>query len=124
MKWFVNVLKKYSVIEGRASRKEYWYYTLFYSIFLSIAIGLDNLLDTNIGNLSYGVFYFVYGLVTVVPSTAVGIRRLHDIGKSGWMLFIVLVPIVGPFWLLILLCKKSEIGENKYSMFPMETTEL
>ena len=53
-----------------------------------------------------------------MPSLAVAVRRLHDIGKSGWMLLIGLIPLVGAIWLLILLLRDSEAGENKYGPNP------
>ena len=67
MKWFLAAFKKYAVINGRARRSEYWYFTLFYALFLCVAIGMDNLFDTNIGNLprwknGYANYQFITSL--------------------------------------------------------------
>ena len=59
-----------------------------------------------------------YALVTFIPSLAVTVRRLHDVGKSGWMYLIIMVPLIGPFWFLYLLCKKGEEGRNKWGPDP------
>ena len=72
-----------------------------------------------IGNVSgTGVFNLLYNLLILIPSLAVAVRRLHDVGKSGWMLLIGLIPLVGAIWLLILLLRDSEAGENKYGPNP------
>lgn len=67
------------------------------------------------------IFYIamaIYFLLIVLPSLAVIVRRLHDIGKSGWFYFIRLIPIVGPIWLLILLCTEGDRGANRYGKDP------
>lgn len=65
-----------------------------------------------------GYLYWLYFLLTFLPGLAVMVRRLHDVGKSGWMFFIALVPIIGAIWLLVLFVKDSESGENKYGPNP------
>jgi len=117
MNWYLQVLKKYAVFSGRARRKEYWMFSLFNILFAGAAIVIDNLLDLTVLRLPYGVFYFVYAFAIFIPSLAVSVRRLHDVGKSGWMLFISLIPLVGGIWLLVLLVTDSE-GENKYGPNP------
>lgn len=62
----------------------------------------------------------LYSLAVLVPSIAVGVRRLHDIGKSGWMLLVALIPIAGIIWLIILLVKEGVSGENEYGANPKE----
>ncbi|MGI6231913.1 MAG: DUF805 domain-containing protein [Prevotella sp.] len=66
------------------------------------------------GELPYGVFYCIAFICTIIPGVAVSFRRLHDIGKSGWNILWGLVPIVGPFLLLYLTVKDSQIGDNQY----------
>lgn len=75
---------------------------------------LDNILGLTIGDLTYGVFYFLYGLTVLIPGLAVAVRRLHDIGKSGWMILITIIPLIGAIWLLVLLMTDSNPGENEY----------
>lgn len=64
--------------------------------------------------------YLFYILAMLIPSIAVSVRRLHDIGKSGWMLLIYFIPLIGSIWLLILFLTDSEPGENKYGPNPKE----
>jgi uncharacterized membrane protein YhaH (DUF805 family) len=118
MKWYLKVLKQYADFNGRARRKEYWMFLLFNVIFLILAMGIDSLTGLNFGGNPYGVFYLLYGLAVFVPGLAVVVRRLHDVGKSGWMYLIALIPIVGGIWLLILLVTKGDAGANKYGEDP------
>jgi uncharacterized membrane protein YhaH (DUF805 family) len=118
MNWYLEVLKKYAEFSGRARRKEYWMFTLFNSIFLIVAIILDNMLGTAIEDVGYGLIYFLYALAVLVPGLAVSVRRLHDVGKSGWMILISLIPIIGAIWLLVLMVTDSNPGENEYGPNP------
>ncbi|MFN3568205.1 MAG: DUF805 domain-containing protein [Caldimicrobium sp.] len=61
-----------------------------------------------------------YMFATLLPYLAVTVRRLHDVGKSGWWILISLVPFIGLIWLLVLLCTDSQPGENKYGPNPKE----
>jgi uncharacterized membrane protein YhaH (DUF805 family) len=108
MDWYLKVLKKYADFQGRASRSEYWYFALFsFLIAMSLAV-----ITYFVHVLSF--LYFLYVLGVLIPSLAVGVRRLHDIGKSGFWCFIGLVPILGGLYLLFLVCQPSQSGSNKY----------
>lgn len=103
--WYLEPLRKYATFNGRARRKEYWYFTLFTIVacfVLGFIGGLIGLNDT-LANL--------YNLAVLVPSIAVGIRRLHDTGRTGWWL---LLPIVN----IIFLAQDGEKGTNKYGDDP------
>jgi uncharacterized membrane protein YhaH (DUF805 family) len=115
MDWYLSVLKKYAVFDGRARRKEYWMFFLINLIFMGCTGVIDYLLGTKemIGGL--------YSLVVLLPGIGVGIRRLHDIGKSGWFILINLIPIIGVIWFLILMCRDGDLGDNKYGINPKET---
>jgi uncharacterized membrane protein YhaH (DUF805 family) len=93
-------------------------FALFNVIFLIVAAILDNLLGTKFENNYYGWIYLLYALAVILPGLAVYIRRLHDIGKSGWWYFIILIPLVGAIWMLVLLLTDSQPGENKYGPNP------
>lgn len=121
MRWYLEVLKKYVVFDGRARRKEYWMFVLFNVIFALIAMGLDNLLGITFNNIPYGYIYMLYILAVVLPGLAAGVRRLHDVGKSGWWLFISLIPFVGQIWLLVLLATEGQSGQNQYGLDPKAT---
>lgn len=79
-----------------------------------MAAVIDNVTGLNFEPLPYGVIYSLYALATFLPGLAVTVRRLHDVGKSGWFYFIVLIPIIGAFWLLYLLIKEGDQGTNSY----------
>jgi|TARA_B110000967_G_C18893791_1_gene569181 uncharacterized membrane protein YhaH (DUF805 family) len=121
--WYLKVVKEhYADFKGRARRKEYWMFTLFNIIFLGVAVVLDTLLGLSFTELvPYGWIYVIYVLAVFIPGIAVVVRRLHDIGKSGWFYFIALIPIIGAIWLLVLLCTDSESGANKWGENPKKT---
>lgn len=120
MKWYLRVLKKYAVFKGRARRMEFWMFMLFnFIIYLAL-----NLMGVFTGiplesqtSLAVADIFGIYSLAILLPSLAVGVRRLHDIGKRGWWLLLLLIPIIG---LLILfdLARDSQPGENQYGPNP------
>lgn len=118
MNWYFKVLKQYADFNGRARRKEYWMFTLFNMIFVFIAMLMDNIFETTAGELPYGLFYFLYVLAIFIPGLAVSVRRLHDVGKSGWMYLIIFIPLVGAIWLLVLMVTDSDPGDNEYGPNP------
>ncbi len=120
MNWYLKALKNYAGFSGRARRKEYWMFILFNAIFSIAAIMLDYIFGTAFEGIWIGLFYILYYLAVFLPALAVLIRRLHDIGKSGWFMFISLVPVIGSIWLVVLLCKDGNAGENKYGANPKE----
>ena len=111
MKWFLKCMRQYADFKGRARRKEYWMFCLFNFLFGLVVGFVDAVLGTD-------VLSGVYGLLVFVPGVAVCVRRLHDIGKSGWMMLLVLIPIVGAIWLLVLFCKDGEPGANQWGDNP------
>ena len=124
MNWYLKVLKNYAVFSGRARRKEYWMFALFQLIFALAAMAIDNIIGTTfkIGDqgIPYGYVYMIYTLALFIPALAVAVRRLHDVGKSGWFLLICLIPIIGVIWLLVLLVTDSKPGDNEYGPNPKE----
>ena len=126
MKWYLKVLKEYATFSGRARRSEYWYFTLVSSIFSIVAIIADNILGTKFAigsqSLPYGYIYILYVLAVLIPGLAVTVRRLHDVGKSGWFFLIVFIPIVGAIWILVLMFTDSKAEENKWGANPKVVT--
>jgi len=118
MKYYLNAIANYATFTGRASRKEYWMFVLFSSVFMIISIVLDNLFGTNIiiydQKSVYGYIYLLYSFALMIPGLALCVRRLHDINKSGWTYLLALIPLIGGIWLLVLLCTKGMSEENKY----------
>ena len=118
MNWYLKGLRQYADFSGRARRKEYWMFALFNFIFILVAFGLDNLLGIAFEELGYGPIYILYSLAVAIPGLALSVRRLHDVGKSGWMLLVSLIPIVGAIWLFILLVTDSMPQTNEYGLCP------
>ncbi|WP_400162447.1 DUF805 domain-containing protein [Brevibacillus sp. TJ4] len=113
MQWFLKVVKDYAVFGGRARRKEYWMYTLFYAIGYLILYILESLIGLT------QVLTGIYSLALLLPSLGVTIRRLHDTGRSGWWILISLIPLIGAIILLVFLCQDSK-GSNQYGPNPKE----
>lgn len=122
MNWYLKVLRQYTDFSGRASRREYWMFMLYSLIFASIAMILDNILGIAIEGFGYGPLFGLYILALLIPGLAVAYRRLHDIGKSGRMILIALIPVIGAIWLLVLLFMKGESNENEYGENPSNST--
>jgi uncharacterized membrane protein YhaH (DUF805 family) len=119
MYWYLKVLKQYAVFSGRARRKEFWMFCLFNVIFFIVAMLLDNILGLAIEELGYGPISVLYILGVYIPSLAVTARRLHDIEYSGWWQLFNIIPF-GAIWILVLLCRDGDDGENYYGSDPKE----
>ena len=106
MEWYVKVLKNYAVFEGRASRQEYWMFFLF-NFIISFCLGFATGLLSAITKTDQTVLGNIYSLAVLVPSIAVGIRRMHDTDRNGWW---QIVPIMG----LVYSIEAGQSGPNKY----------
>lgn len=119
-------MSQYINFSGRARRTEYWMFALFYSLLLFTALIIDNILGLDFKyemmgqtvSTGYGWGYLLVVALHFIPALGAVVRRLHDIGKSGWMYLIIFIPIIGIFWILVLLVKDSQKGENKYGPNP------
>ena len=120
MNWFIGALQKYADFSGRARRKEFWMFFLFYVIFAVVLTIIDGLIGWGFAGGSIGILYTLFSLGILLPYLAVTVRRLHDIGKSGWWYFIGLIPIIGGIWLIVLLATAGEPGDNQYGPNPKE----
>ncbi len=136
MEWYLNALRNYTVFQGRARRKEYWFFWLFYglgSLLLAAPfwiVALTRLFTgtevIGAGALSYleiilGIVSLLWWLIHVLPRIAVTVRRFHDTGRSGlWYLLGIFFPVIGTIWLFVLTVLDSEPGENKYGANPKE----
>jgi len=108
MYWYLEALKKYAVFNGRARRQEYWYFFLFNFIFTLMLAFIDGVLG------SFGLLGLIYALAILLPSIGVMIRRLHDMGRSGWWFLIVFIPLIGAIVLIVFCATDSTPGENEY----------
>ena len=111
MNWYLAVLKKYADFSGRARRKEFWMFVLF-NFIIAVVLGV---VDSMIG---VPVLGLIYTLGVLIPSLAVGARRLHDIGKTGWWQLIAFVPFIGVIVLIIFFVMDSNPGDNQYGPNP------
>ena len=110
MEYFISAVKdNYINFEGRARRKEYWMFIIFALIF-SLALGI---IDGIIGLAPVGLSA-LFQIAIFVPSIAIGARRLHDVGKSGWWQLLYFALIIGWIPLIIFLCQDSHIGNNAF----------
>lgn len=117
MSWYLAVLGKYAVFAGRARRKEYWMFSLI-NFLISFAMGIIALIVTGGVGRGYNIITACYALFILIPGIAVSVRRLHDIGRSGWWLWIAVVPLLGAIVLLIFAIQDSEPGPNAYGPNP------
>ncbi len=111
-----SVLTQYAGFSGRARRSEYWYFTLFNAVLSGVLNGLATQASF------FAVIATLVSLALLIPGLAVSVRRLHDIGKSGWYLLFVLIPLVGAIILLVWDCKDSQPGDNAYGPNPKGVT--
>jgi len=118
MNWFLLALNKYADFSGRARRSEYWYFFLFY---LLIYVGLI-ILSKMLGTVGL-ILTLLFLLAMIVPSLAVGVRRLHDTDRSGWWLLISLVPLIGAIIMIVFAVQDSQPGENRFGSNPKEADQ-
>ncbi len=118
MNYYMDVLRKYFVFSGRARRKEYWMFFLFNLLATIVLAFIDSAIGMYSTENGIGLLSGVYSLAVLIPSLAVGVRRLHDTGKSGWWLLIALVPFVGSIVLLVFFVLDSDPGSNQYGPNP------
>lgn len=117
MHWYLEVLRKYAVFSGRARRREFWMFALI-NLLISVVLSLvDVAIGTDYGS-GYGILSTIYGLGVLIPSIAVGVRRLHDTGKTGWWILIGLVPCIGFIVLLIFYLQDGQRTSNQYGPDP------
>jgi uncharacterized membrane protein YhaH (DUF805 family) len=120
MQWYVEVLRKYAVFEGRAHRTEFWMFVL---VNFAISIAL-NIVDYAIGTDGeyIGLLSGVYAIAVLIPSLAVGARRLHDTGRTAWWLLLELT-IVGIIVLIVFWAMEGEKGPNEHGPNPWEAPQ-
>lgn len=118
MSWFLLALSKYAYFSGRSRRKEFWMFILFHELLMLLVLILDVVI------VAFGIntvnLWLYYLLGTLIPYWAVLFRRLHDIGASGWYIFLNLIPVLGWIWFLFLLCLDSNPYPNQYGPNPKD----
>ncbi len=115
MNWYIAVLKKYAVFDGRAGRHEYCMFVAI-NFLISLLLGILN------GPVMGGdtpAIPAVYNLLVFLPAVGVNIRRLHDTNRSGWWLVLLFVPIIGGIVLIILMMLPDDKENNRFGDAPL-----
>lgn len=117
MEWYLKVIRdNYANFSGRARRSEYWYFMLFNIVILILLTSLTEITEL----FSYLCLLYIFAII--IPLLAVTVRRLHDTGRSGWIMLLSFVPL-GGLILLAFYCTDSEFGRNKYGPNPKRPYE-
>ena len=122
MNWYLDVLKKYAVFDGRARRKEYWMFLLIHWVIVLAISLLAGLGRGTVPSVPILVLLVLYTVAVFLPSLGLTVRRLHDTGKSGAWVFLAFVPLVGAIILLIFLVTDGQGGENQFGPDPKTAT--
>jgi uncharacterized membrane protein YhaH (DUF805 family) len=112
MHWYLEALRKYTDFNGRARRKEFWYFNLFHVLVVLGLMAVDS--AAGLG----GFLFVIYPVAVVIPAIAVGVRRLHDTGRGAGWLLIGFIPVVGTIALVIFLLQDSQPHTNSYGPNP------
>ncbi len=107
--YFVDVLKnQYADFNGRAIRSQFWYFVLF-SFIISFVLGI-------VDGMLFGrqILSMIFNLAVLIPSIAIAVRRLHDLGKTGWWYLLIFVPLIGIIVLIVWFCIKGQTTKNQY----------
>lgn len=138
MNWMLMPLKRYADFQGRSRRLEYWMWVVF-QIIVSIVVGIvggilfgasaPTVIDPNDPQAGAAMMasmsgllllYCLVGLAFLIPSLAVTVRRLHDQDKSGWLLLIAFIPLIGGLVLLVFMLLEGTRGPNRYGPDPKD----
>ncbi|MDR1760600.1 MAG: DUF805 domain-containing protein [Fibrobacter sp.] len=120
--YYTKCLKNYVNFSGRARRKEYWGFYLWNVIICCVLAFIGGGITAVVGDPNFSlalVPYYIYCLIIILPGLGVFVRRLHDVGRSGFWIFISLIPLIGAIVLLVWLCTKGESSDNKYGRNPL-----
>jgi uncharacterized membrane protein YhaH (DUF805 family) len=105
---------------GRSQRSAYWWWALFQfavGVVIAIAEGGGSM-TTGDGEVGFavvgGTFSMIWMLINLLPGLALMVRRLHDVGRSGWWALILLIPLIGAIVLLVWLCSRGTTGPNRF----------
>lgn len=118
MQWYLKVLRNYFGFKGRARRKEYWYFFLFNTIIAIVLSFADLVFKTEVTAQGTGMISSIYSLLILIPSIAVGVRRLHDLDKSGWWMLIGIIPLIGAIVLIYFFVQDGQAGSNRFGPDP------
>lgn len=130
MNWMLLPYRRYAEFSGRSRRREYWMFVLFYVLVFAVlnaVFGTNEVTRTPTG-FGYGsrlvggggIIGALFALGSLIPALAVGVRRLHDQDRSGWLMLLALIPILGGFALFVLMCLDGTRGPNRFGPDPKD----
>ena len=116
--------RKYAMFDGRARRAELWWFVLFSFLVQAAVAVLSAIIAPADGSVALGTILaalisFIVTLGLLLPSIAVGVRRLHDIDRTGWWMLLVLIPLIGQIVLLVFFCLRGTDGPNRFGPDPL-----
>lgn len=127
MEWMLMPLRRYADFSGRSRRKEYWMFILLILI-VGVGLGLVTGSFTTVSDQadsfematwsSSSILLSVFYLAIIIPSLAVQVRRFHDQDKSGWLVLLNFIPLVGGLIVLVFMCLEGTRGDNRYGPDP------
>ena len=118
MQDYINVIKKYADFSGRAGVREYWMFNLIHFIIIVILGSISKVMPSTL----YNIIIVLYMIgVSLIPSIAVTIRRLHDVNKSGFYILLNFIPVLGWFYILYLTIKAGDTEKNRFGTSPITT---
>lgn len=128
MHWLINPIRNhYADLKGRAPRREYWMFMLMY-IVLTVVVGFLIAISALFLHegivITLAILLIIGMLALIIPSVAIQVRRLHDIGYSGWWYLIGFVPYIGGVVILVMSALPSEAGANQYGPNPYSIEDV
>jgi uncharacterized membrane protein YhaH (DUF805 family) len=113
-------LTRYADFNGRARRSEYWWFVVFVAVVTTVANVVDAIIGTQFGRT--GLVEVLATLALLLPSLAVGVRRLHDVGRPGWWVLLILIPVLGGLILVVAFFIRDSEPDNEYGPSPKAAT--
>lgn len=114
MHYYIDAMRNYAVFAGRASRSQYWFFSLTLFIMLVVAMVIDQTVGDTTRDEPAGLLTAIVYLAHLLPAISVTVRRFHDTDRSGWWILAGLVPLIGQIALLVFMCSPSTPGANRY----------
>jgi uncharacterized membrane protein YhaH (DUF805 family) len=113
MKSYIDAMRRYFDFSGRATRSQFWLFTLVYLVIAIVAVIIDVTISSS-PEPGPGIVTALVVLAHLIPGLAVNVRRLHDSNRSGWWVLVGLVPLIGLIVMLVFLCSGSTQGPNRF----------
>lgn len=116
MSYYIRALRDYAVFEGRATRPEFWVFFLVNAVVSTLLLQIDVRFGWLVLGGGFGYLSGLFVLATLVPTVAVGVRRLHDTGQTGFLMLLPVIPLLGWIILAVMLARDSQRGDNEFGL--------